>query len=96
MLIITATWHAKPGQESALKNHLVEMLHAVHDLEPDCLEYTLHQGTSDPALFFFYEQYRNHSAFEFHKRTHHFKQLIERTSNLIAQPVSVQSLQIIA
>ena len=96
MLIITATWHAKLGMDAELKEHLTTMVHAVQDHEPDCLEYTLHQGAHDPALFFLYEQYRTQAAFELHKNTDHFKHLIEVTRDLIDVPVTVQSLQIIA
>lgn len=93
MVIITAEWQAKPGQEEALKEHLETMVTQVRKNEPKCLEYTLHQGLDDPATFFFYERYLDRAAVELHKTTPHFKALITNTESMIAKPVDVQLLQ---
>lgn len=93
MVIITAAWQAKPGQEEALKEHLETMVTQVRKSEPKCLEYTLHQGLDNKATFFFYERYLDRDAVELHKTTPHFKTLITNTESMIAKPVDVQLLE---
>ena len=95
MIIITATWKAKKGKEATLKKHLSKMVAEVHKNEPDCLQYTLHQGLEDKTRFFFYERYRDMNAIEFHKSTPHFKTLVAATEGLIAEPVRVELLEVL-
>ncbi len=93
MIMITAAWKAKPGKEEELRKHLAEMVEAVQKNEPNCLQYTLHQGLDDKTRFFFYERYTDLNAIEIHKNTPHFKKLIENTESLIAEPVRVELLK---
>lgn len=95
MLIITASWKAKPGKESELEKQLREMVAQVKKSEPKCLQYTLHRGTEDRSRFYFYERYEDPKAFEFHKTTPHFKKLIANTESLIAEPVQVGLFEVI-
>ncbi|OGQ48520.1 MAG: hypothetical protein A3H42_05810 [Deltaproteobacteria bacterium RIFCSPLOWO2_02_FULL_46_8] len=95
MIIITATWRAKPGKEKTLKRHLEKMVDQVHKNEPNCLLYTLHQGREDKSKFFFYEQYADMKAVELHKNTPYLKSLVANTKNLIAEPVQVDLLEVV-
>lgn len=95
MIIITAEWKAKPGQEVLLLKQLETMVQSVRQGEPKCLQYTLHQGWEDKSRFYFYERYEDMSAIEFHKNTLHFKKLIAETENLIAEPVRVNLYQVL-
>ncbi len=95
MIIITATWQAKPGHEAALRQHLETMVEAVRTHEPLCLEYTLHQGLEHRGTFFFYEQYLDRAAIDVHTSTPHFEQLMAHTKDLLATPVDVQLMEII-
>ncbi|MBI4365297.1 MAG: antibiotic biosynthesis monooxygenase [Deltaproteobacteria bacterium] len=89
MVIITAAWKAKPGREAELARHLKTMVANVKKHEPNCLLYTLHQGLEDKTRYYFYEQYTDMQAVEFHKTTPHFHALIANTEALIAEPVNV-------
>lgn len=91
--MITAAWKAKKGKESELKKNLTKMVGAVHKNEPNCLQYTLHQGLEDKTRFFFYERYTDMNAIELHKNTPHFEELIKNTEGLIAEPVQVELLE---
>ncbi len=95
MLVITAAVKAKEGKEEELRRVLEAMVNQVRDKEPDCFEYTLHQGVEDKTRFSFYERYRNLEAIEVHMNTAHFKQLIADTETLLAEPIDVQVLEII-
>lgn len=95
MIIITAHWKALPGKELALQNCLEEMVKQVRLEEEDCLEYILHQDVNDKSRFFFYEQYNNAAAFEFHKTTDHFKNLISTTKDLIDGEVEVKMFSLV-
>jgi len=95
MIIITATWKAKKGKEATLKKLLKKMVVEVQKNEPDCLEYTLHQGLEDKCRFFFFERYPDMNAIEFHKSTPHFSALINSTEGLIAEPVRVELLEVV-
>jgi quinol monooxygenase YgiN len=95
MIVITAAVKAMEGKEEELREVLEAMVNQVRDKEPDCFEYTLHQGIEDKTRFSFYERYRNLEAIELHKNTDHFKQLIADTETLLAEPIDVQILEII-
>lgn len=97
MVVITAAWEAKPGKEVALRKELETMVDAVRKNEPNCLEYTLHQGldANQKATFFFYERYTDRTAIDVHKNTPHFKALIANTESLIAKSVDVKILEAI-
>ena len=95
MIIITAEWKAKPGSEKDLQKYLKEMVSHVRENEPDCLEYLLHQDTSDKSRFFFYEQYSSQNAFDDHKETLHFKNLMKNTKELVAQDVKVEFFNLV-
>ena len=92
MIMITAAWRAKKGKEEELKKHLKKMVEAVGKNEPNCLQYTLHQGLDDKTRLFFYERYTDMKAIELHKNTPHFQELIKNTEGLIAEPVQVELL----
>ena len=41
--------------------------------EPGCVSYTLYQDPYEPTVFFFFEQWKDQSAIDFHFGTPHFK-----------------------
>lgn len=95
MVIITASWKAKPGKEKELQKHLEEMVKQVRENEPDCLEYLLHQNNSDKSSFFFYEQYTSLNALDDHKESLHFKNLMKNTKELVASDVKVDFFNLV-
>ncbi|MBI2981364.1 MAG: antibiotic biosynthesis monooxygenase [Deltaproteobacteria bacterium] len=90
MLIVTAAWKSKQGEQAELAGHLKRMVTEVRKNEPGCLQYTLHQGFEDKTLFYFYERYTDRAAIDLHKKTPHFNKLIADTEGLIAEPVQVR------
>jgi len=72
--ILTAIVKAKPGQEEAVKEVLLELVEPTRK-EPGCLGYNLHQSKSDKAQFMFYEQWASKEAIDAHGKMPYMKAL---------------------
>jgi quinol monooxygenase YgiN len=46
--------------------------------EPGCLEFSVYQEIDDPRAFLLYERYTSEDAFQAHRRTPHFENIIEQ------------------
>jgi quinol monooxygenase YgiN len=73
-IILTAMVKAKPGQEEAVKEVLLELVEPTRK-EPGCLGYNLHQSKSDKAQFMFYEQWASKEALDAHGKMPYMKAL---------------------
>lgn len=73
-IILTAMVKAKPGQEEAVKEVLMDLVEPTRK-ESGCLCYNLHQSKSDKGLFMFYEQWASQAAIDAHGQTPHMKAL---------------------
>ena len=74
-LIVTAFWEANPGEEAALVDIIRKFLPQAQK-EPGVLAFQIHQSTSEPSKFFFYEVFKDEAAFAEHQQADHFKTLI--------------------
>ena len=74
-LVVTAFWEAKPGESEALVDIIRRFLPQAQR-EPGVKAFQIHQSTSEPHKFFFYEVFRDEAAFADHQQTEHFKTLI--------------------
>jgi quinol monooxygenase YgiN len=74
-LVVTAFWQVNPGEESAVAGLLKEFLPQAQK-EPGVREFQIHQNTSKPNEFFFYEVFTGEDAFADHQQTRHFKDII--------------------
>ena len=74
-LIVTAFWEVKSGEEAAIAGLLKEFLPQAQN-EPGVKEFQIHQNTSKPGEFFFYEVFAGEAAFADHQQTRHFKEII--------------------
>jgi quinol monooxygenase YgiN len=73
-IILTAMVKAKPGQEEAVKEVLLELVEPTRK-EPGCLGYNLHRSKSDKAQFMFYEQWASKEAIDAHGKMPYMKAL---------------------
>jgi len=94
MVIITAFIKAKTGKEGELKSYLQTMTKQVTGKEPDCLQYTLHQGLESKTSFFIYERYKNKEAVDVHTSTKHFKELMSNIEGLVAAPAQIELFEV--
>jgi quinol monooxygenase YgiN len=78
VLTVVAKIRAAKGKGDALAALLVEQAAAVRAAEPGCLAYRPHRSTTDPDLFYFYEQYQDDAAFEAHRTGSHLAAFRQR------------------
>lgn len=57
--------------------------------EPGCISYTLYQSPYDKTQFFFFEEWRNQAAIDFHFETPHFKTFGENLKTMTAAPADI-------
>ena len=74
-LVVTSVWKAKPEEAEAVSRILQEFAPKAQS-DPGVQAFLVHQSTSEPSEFFFYEVFRDKDAFEAHQKTPHFKELI--------------------
>ena len=72
---VAVTWIAKEGQEDRVRAVLDELAPLVR-AEPGCLMYIVHTTPEDPRTFFLYEQYVDDQAFQAHRESEHFQDLV--------------------
>ena len=73
--VVTAFWEAKPGETEALVGIIKKFLPQAQR-EPGVKAFQIHQSTSEPEKFFFYEVFNDEAAFAEHQQSEHFKTLI--------------------
>jgi quinol monooxygenase YgiN len=76
MIVVTAKIKAKQGSEKDLEAAFRKMVTDVAS-EEETLMYTLHRSQKDPAVFMFYEKYKDLEAFKLHSITPHFNALMQ-------------------
>ena len=81
-MIVVAKIKALPGKETEMEQALLDMIPKVKE-EPGTLIYTLHRDQTDPAVFLFYEKYKDMDALVAHSSTPHFKALFKTIKPLM-------------
>ena len=79
---VVARFRAKAGQESRLRQELQRLL-APTRAEAGCMSYDLHESTSDPALFLFYENWASQEALDEHFQSPHLQALLKLVPALV-------------
>jgi quinol monooxygenase YgiN len=74
-LVVTAFWEAKRNETEAVAAILRQFTPQAQK-DPGVEVFLVHQSTSEPSKFFFYEVFKDEDAFEAHQKTSHFKRLI--------------------
>jgi quinol monooxygenase YgiN len=73
--VVAALWRAKPGKEDLIAQ-VIEKMTPLSRQEPGTLYYQAQRSTTDPQLFFLYEQYVDESGYEAHMATPYFEQYV--------------------
>ncbi len=87
-LFIFARFHARPGNEAAVKGALLEVLAQTRE-EPGCLSIHDYRSIRDPQLFYVHSRWKDEAAFEIHARLPHTVRFLERVEPLIDHPLDV-------
>ena len=80
-ITVVATFEAKPGKETELKQALMQLV-APTRLEPGCINYDLHQLCDSPAKFLFYENWTSKAHLDIHLKSAHIQALLPRVPEL--------------
>lgn len=81
-MIVVAKLKARQENLEEMKDALLDMVSKVKD-EEGTLVYTLHQDLGNPAVFLFYEKYKDVDALTAHSSTPHFKALFKTIKTLL-------------
>ena len=95
LLTVIASMRAKPGKEQALREAL-EALIAPTAQEDGYVNYDLHQGVEDPAVFFFYENWTSAEALDAHLAAPHLERFVGIMDDLLDGGLSISRLRRIA
>jgi len=79
-----AHFRAKPGSEKALEDALIACV-APTRAEPGNVNYDVHRGQDNQAVFVIYEGWKGQDALNTHFQTPHFKTLIAVAETLVAE-----------
>ncbi|MEM5789887.1 MAG: putative quinol monooxygenase [Syntrophobacteraceae bacterium] len=82
---VVAKFRAKAGMEVDLKNLLMTLIEPSRSDE-GCINYDLHQGTGDPAVFVFYENWQSREHLDRHSATSHVQNFRLKAKDLLAEP----------
>ena len=80
---VVAKVTAKSNAVEAVKTELIKMLAPTRQ-EEGCMEYRLHQDNENPAVFIFYENWKNPTCLEQHMNSPHFQAYVAAVGDLIA------------
>lgn len=92
MINLTATFHAKAGQEQQLEALLVAML-APTRKEPGNTRYCLFKDKDNAAIFTFQEQFSDQVAFDEHCKQPYFVELLASLDGLLEQEPTITFLE---
>lgn len=96
-----AHFRAKPGSEQALEDALMACV-APTRAEKGNVNYDLHRGQNNPAVFVIYEGWKSRDALEAHFQTPHFQTLMATVEGLVAErgpdnkPFTAESLVMVS
>lgn len=83
MLIVVAKVVARADSVQALQAELMKLVAPTRQ-EQGCIEYTLHQDQSDPAVFLFYEKWASRADLDRHMASPHFTAYVGAVEDLVA------------
>jgi len=80
-ITVVATFEARPGKESELKQVLLGLVAPTHK-EQGCINYDLHVSADSPGKFLFYENWTSKDLLDAHLSAPHIKALLPRVDEL--------------
>ena len=77
MIVLVARYQVKPSKAGEVLEALSRMARLVKEHEPGCMLYQVNRSMEEPDHLLLYEQYVDQAAFEGHRTTPHFKEIVE-------------------
>lgn len=94
-ITVIARLKAKPGFESRLEE-LAKGLIEPTRAEAGCVNYVLHRDLEDPAVYYFYENWRSQEDLNLHFQTPHIKRVLEIAPEILAEPLKLTRLEMLS
>ena len=85
---VVATFEARPGNETELRNALMGLV-APTRKEAGCLNYDLHVSSENPGRFLFHENWTTKAALETHLQSPHIQALLPRVDELCSESPAI-------
>jgi len=96
LLTVIASMRAKAGKEDELRAALESLVEPTKT-EPGNVNYDLHQGVQDPAVFYFYENWESAEFLKQHSKSPLLQETIARAATeLVDGEVTIATLRRIA
>lgn len=95
LLTVIAHTRAKPGREQDLREALIALVEPTSQ-EAGFVNYDLHQGAEDPAVFYLYENWESAEALDAHLAMPHLDQFVAVMDDLIDGGLHINRLRRIA
>jgi quinol monooxygenase YgiN len=87
-LTVVAQIKAKPGKEGQVRQELLSLV-APSRKDAGCLNYDLHQGLDNPALFLFHENWTSKAHLDQHLQKPELQAVLARVGQLVAEPPQI-------
>ncbi|AQT66996.1 Putative monooxygenase [Anaerohalosphaera lusitana] len=87
---VIAELKAKKGKEEDLRQFLLGLIEPSR-ADQGCIAYFLHESAEEPGLFMFYERWENGEMLESHIQQPHLQALMDKSDELLAEPLDVTS-----
>ena len=88
LLTVIARMRARNGQEARLREELQRLV-APSRAEAGCLLYDLHESTTDPGSFVFYETWKSHEELDTHFQRPHMLAILPLLPDLLDGPLEL-------
>ena len=85
-LVIIARFHAREGEEAAVRAALAEQIAYVRKLEPDCPFIDAYSSKRNTRLFWIYSRWPDEAAFDRHADLPNTLAFIQKMEKLIDHP----------
>ena len=95
LLTVIANMRAQPGKEDELRAALEALIEPTKQ-EAGYVNYDLHQGAADPAIFYFYENWESEELLDAHLNSPHLRDFSSRLGELLDGDLNIQRLRRIA
>ncbi len=89
MKIITVAFTAKPEKQNEIIELCVGMIQPSRN-EPGCISYIFYQNVAEKNKFFFFEEWKDQSAIDFHVTTKHYKDFVPKFETMITGSADLQ------
>jgi quinol monooxygenase YgiN len=87
-LTVIAQIKAKPGKESQVRQELLSLIEPSRK-DAGCINYDLHQGKDNPALFVFHENWTSKAHLDAHLQKPDLQAVLARVGQMVAEPPQI-------